>query len=125
MNRLAPLPIALLLTAALSGCVTFKTTDDGVARARIGESVQAGMIAVTPVAVLEDSRCARGVQCVWAGRVRLSVRINGGAPMEVATNQPLTLAGGRTLSLIEVYPEKRADEPIYPDQYRFGFRVQQ
>jgi hypothetical protein len=115
MNRafaLATLPVALAL---LPGCVTIRSVDDGVARARIGETVKVGGGSITPLAVVEDSRCPAKVQCIQAGRLRLSVRIDG-QPAELTLGQPASPA-----MLVEAYPDRRADLPTYPDQYRFGF----
>ena len=117
MNRAALLVFPAL--AALSGCITFRTVDDGVARARIGETVRAGPVAVMPTSVLEDSRCPAGVQCVWAGRVRIAALLDG-TRTELTLGQPLP-AGGGTLKLVEAYPAPRKGTTYYPDEYRFGF----
>ena len=44
-------------------------------QARLGETGTVGPYRVTPVSVLEDTRCPARVTCVWAGQVRLSVRV--------------------------------------------------
>lgn len=113
MKRIALL--ALLLSLTLSGCVTFRTVNDGIGRARIGETVQVGGHAVSPLRVLEDSRCPAGTQCVWAGRVRIAARVDGG-------ETTLTLSEAASpVQLVEVYPPRRVDTTLYPDEYRFGF----
>ena len=120
MKPLLPLAIAL----ALSGCVSYHTASDGLVRAGLGESAALPNGArVTPLQVLEDSRCPAGVQCVWAGQVRLSVRIdrNGtSSAAELVSRKPMALADG-TIELVEVAPAKRKDAAIYPEDYRFGF----
>ena len=35
---------------------------------------------------------------------------------------PVAVPGG-TVSLVEVYPTRRADTTYYPDEFRFGFRI--
>ncbi len=122
MNRIARPLTALALTFALAGCITFRTVNDGITRAQIGETVQVGPLAVTPIKLLEDSRCPQETQCVWAGRVRISARIDGGEPIELTQGQPFAL-GGRSLTLAEVHPEPRKDVTRYPDEYRFGFTL--
>jgi len=114
------LAFGLALAAPLSGCVSFHTVKDGISRARIDETVGAGPVQVTPVKLVEDSRCPAGVQCISAGRVRLAVRINGGDPVELTQGQSLATGAG-TLTLVETYPERRTDWTLYPDEYRFGF----
>ena len=72
----------LALTAALlAGCVTTRTNQDDATEAKLGQTVNLGGPKVTPLAVLEDSRCPKEARCIWAGRVRLSVRVATGAGM--------------------------------------------
>lgn len=69
---------ALLLLAplALSACATFDGRDgDRVGSARFGEVVRLDGLRVTPLELLEDSRCPVDVQCVRAGDVRITARI--------------------------------------------------
>lgn len=101
-------------------------TDD-LSRAKIGQTVSVGGPKVTPVAVLEDSRCPMNARCVWAGRVRISARIDlgsGSQTRELTQGEPVQVADG-TLELVEVQPDKVAGEAtpaVTPGDYRFGFR---
>jgi hypothetical protein len=88
--------------------------------ARLGETVRLHNVAVTPVRVLEDSRCPQRVSCVWAGRLRLSVRI-GRTTRELTLGEPVQMVGG-TLQLATVVPRPKPDGTIAPRDYRFGFR---
>lgn len=120
MKRFLLIPLA---AAALTGCVTYHTQSDGLVRAGIGETAALPNGAkLTPLKVLEDSRCPAGVQCVWAGQVRLAVAIERGGreTVELTSNKPAAAAGGM-LELTEVVPGKRKDAPVYPEDYRFGF----
>jgi len=108
--------LALLLLLALAGCVTIRTVDDGIARARIGETVLRDGHRIMPLAVLEDSRCPQGVACIQAGTVRIAAEIDGNRT-ELSLNQP------GPVTLVEVYPTRRKDTTYYPDEYRFGFRL--
>ena len=100
---------------------------DGLSRGRIGETVAVGGPKVTPLAVLEDSRCPMNARCVWAGQVRVRVRIHlGGGTVvkELTQGQPVPVADG-TLELVEVQPDRLADADapaLAPADYRFGFR---
>lgn len=70
------LPIALLLLAAPACTTVAEPRADGWAA--IGEATRAGGgVTVTPVAIVEDSRCPAGVQCVWAGRLVVRTRVDG------------------------------------------------
>lgn len=95
-----------------------------MARARLGERVYVDGPAVTPLEVLEDSRCPKGVQCFWEGQLRLNVRVHLGARdelHELTLGQPVQVADG-SLELVEALPEPVAGEPTKPTDYRFGFR---
>lgn len=79
---------------------------------------------MTPLEVLEDSRCPADVQCVWAGQVRIRATIHLGAGdtnAELTTGKPIALADG-TLELVEVKPATSSNAAIAPGDYRFGFR---
>lgn len=121
MKSLFLIPFAAL---ALSGCITYKTQHDGITRAQFGESVVVDGPRVTPLELLEDSRCAIGTQCVWAGQVRIRIRVSWGSTTEtrdITNGKPLPVADGQ-LELVEVMPEKRAGITLYPEDYRFGFK---
>ena len=109
--------LTLAITATLlSGCVRYNIRSDGVSQAALGQTVRIGPHSVTPLAVVEDSRCPTGVQCPWAGRVRVNARVDG-QPRELTLGQP------GPVELAWVAPAKRANEEIYSEQYRFGFRA--
>ncbi len=87
----------------------------GVANVR-GESIR-------PLELIEDSRCPVGVNCIWAGTVKIKVvfmtktgDINAtltlGEPFDTKT-QRVTLTG--------VTPVKNAGDEIAPGDYRFTF----
>ena len=118
MTRMSILALPLLL----AGCITYNIENDGIARARIDESVRVDGPTVTPLKVVEDSRCPVGMQCAWAGTVRITVRVGQQAdPVILQLGQAAPVADGQ-LTLVEVYPAKRADTVTYPEEYRFGFR---
>ena len=96
---------------------------DGIVRAALGQRVYVDGPYVTPLAILEDSRCPVSVQCVWAGRVRLSVKIDLGShseTREIATQEPIPVADGK-LTLVEVRPARKTPGTVPPQDYRFGF----
>jgi len=71
--------------------------------------------------VVEDSRCAYNVQCVWAGRVVVSTRIDGQGWSETV---PLTLGEpytvqGTTITVTQVLPDKIAERTPPRHEYRF------
>lgn len=114
---------------ALTGCAAVSSPaspEDGLTRARIGRTVAVDGPKVTPLAILEDSRCPAGVRCVWAGRVRISARIDlgrGSETRELVQGVPMPVADG-TLELVEVQPLKPAagTRPLATADYRFALR---
>lgn len=92
---------------------------------RMGESVQMGPM-ITPLEVVEDSRCPTEVQCVWAGRVVVTTRITlAGGSKEVVgpyeLGKPVQVADG-AVTLVAVAPAKTAGATIAPADYRFAYR---
>lgn len=115
--------LIILLTLALAGCASTPTSaTDGIARAGLNQRVYVDGPYVTPLAVVEDSRCPAGVHCVSAGRTKVMVRIDLGSRSEfreLCSDTPLQVADG-TLSLVEVTPA--AAPGIESRTYRFGMR---
>src|SRR5688572_13039984 len=115
----------VLAPLTLAGCATAPTAmqaNDGIARAGLNQRVYVDGRYVTPLAVVEDSRCPVGSQCASAGRTRVMVRIDLGSRSEyreLCSDKPLQVADG-TLALVEVTPA-RTDE-TQPGSYRFGMR---
>jgi hypothetical protein len=115
----------LIAPIALAACATVPAEpNDGIARAGLGERVYVDGPYVTPLEVLEDSRCPMNARCVWAGRTRLTVKIDLGSrseTREIASDKPIQVADGQ-LSLVEVQPDLMAGEQPTPQKpYRFGF----
>lgn len=119
MKTAAILLAPIALTATLASAAP-PPAASGVTMARIGETVRVHGMRVTPLRVLEDSRCPARVTCVWAGRVRLAVRI-GGTMRELTVGQAVPIAGG-ALRLANVLPPMNRSGHIPPATYRFGFR---
>lgn len=118
------LPI-LAVSLALNACATAPLEPEGgIARAALNQRVYVDGPYVTPLKVLEDSRCPMNARCVWAGRVRLSVRIDLGSrseTREIASDAPIRVADGY-LTLAEVQPDRMADDQAgSPRPYHFGF----
>lgn len=96
----------------------------GVFVARIGETADLGHgLLVRPLEVVEDSRCPGDVDCVWAGRLRLRVAVEGAGECEVILDDAAVATPRGAFALVAVSPGTWADWP--QDQrppYRFGFR---
>lgn len=91
---------------------------------RIGQAVQLGGMQITPLAVVEDSRCPATVSCVWAGRVVLRVGIvaHGTKAVHVlALGKPLRI--DRHLVTLETVTPAKTIAGVAPNAYRFTFSV--
>jgi hypothetical protein len=116
-----------LALAALGGCATRTgpPDDHGERSIRLNETAHLADLKVTPTAVLEDSRCPSGVQCIQAGTVRVQARIvdRGGSRTEtLSLGVPVALQG-RLVALAQACPHPRLDSPIRPSDYRFTLVV--
>ncbi len=124
----------LLALPALGGCAIIPDTprvgQDAASQGTpiaIGQSAWLGDAIVTPLAVVEDSRCAAGTQCVWEGRVVVSTRITSTHWQQTV---PLTLGEpyrvmSRDFVLVTATPTKNAGQEIPPGAYRFAFTAGQ
>ena len=89
----------------------------------IGKSVSAQGVKITPKKILEDSRCPSGVQCIWAGTVRVEAAVSdasGEATQTFVLNEPLLLAGEK-VTLTEVAPYPASGKKIDPGTYSLTF----
>lgn len=120
--------VALLL---LPACSTAADSPD-VPGCRVMECVAIGGVqqvwdglTVTPLEILEDSRCPIEDECVWAGRVRLKAQLDMGhesISVTLDSSEPLRINGG-FLSIAEIAPDmSSAWSPIQPEDYQFGFK---
>lgn len=94
----------------------------------VGEKAELETGEITLVDVLADSRCPKGVQCVWAGEVKISLKYRNNSTL---ANQNITLqypgnpivVDNYKMELISVTPEKTTD-PIDKKTYRFQITVE-
>jgi hypothetical protein len=101
----------------------------------VGQEVSTadGKLKIKFVSVAEDSRCPKGVNCIWAGnaRVMLQVGKTNGAPVKLELNtnarEATDGAGGGygqyLIKLVEVAPYPVAEQPIKPGSYTVTLNV--
>src|SRR3989344_4482933 len=93
--------------------------------AGINQAITIQGISLAPFEILEDSRCPVDVTCVWAGAVKLRVKLESEGNAQEASltlDSPITFAGKR-LELTSVLPVKNSKQTIKSEDYRFGFSV--
>ena len=125
--------IALAPLALVAGCVTYQNAPivdngppapEGTAVA-LRQPVEVGSVVVTPMAVVEDSRCPENVRCVWAGRLVVTTRVDGAGWRETADltlGEPAEVRGIR-LALVSGTPEKQAERETPSGEYRFVYEA--
>ncbi len=97
---------------------------EGVVAAGIGQTADLGNgLRVRPLEVLEDSRCPQNARCVWAGRLRLRVTIEGVGEREIANDAGAIQTPRGSFELAAISPGPWTDWPEgAKPPYRFGFR---
>lgn len=117
--------LPLLAALALGACATLPAAapmrSDGLAH--LGEATRVGRLTVTPLAVVEDSRCPINVRCVWAGRAVVRTLVVGPDWRESLN---LTLGEqaathGTAIALTSLEPGKVAGAQPPPQRQVFGF----
>lgn len=93
--------------------------------ASLKQAVNALDLRLTPLTVLEDSRCPVDVVCIQAGTVKLTMRMTTGA---TGTEETIGLGEtipfeGHTIEFEDASPVPRASQTIKPEDYRFTFHV--
>lgn len=93
--------------------------------AALGEPVKVGSVTATPIAVVEDSRCPAGTQCVWAGRLVVRTQIDGAGWRETSD---LTLGEpfgthGVVLALTSGNPAPQSRREVAKEEYRFLYEA--
>lgn len=98
----------------------------GIVVARIDQRADlGGGLIVTPREVLEDSRCPQNARCIWAGRLRVRVSVQGDGDREITLGEGAVTTPRGSFTLEAVSPGKWTDwpaegQPALP--YRFGFK---
>ncbi len=122
MRSIIPLFAALALSACATVPAAAPIRSDGLAR--LGESTRIGALVVTPLRVIEDSRCPINVRCVWAGRAIVRTEVAGTGWRETLnlTLGERTRSHSTTLALTSMEPGKVAGaQPFPPQTMLFGF----
>jgi hypothetical protein len=120
---------ALLSLAAAAGCaaapVARGPAAEGIVTAALGSTAQIGDLRITPLRLVEDSRCPADAMCVHQGKARVLARVARGA---TSAEVEMTLGGrptwfGSRIDLVAVCPYPLASQPAAPADRRFVFSV--
>ncbi len=92
---------------------------------RLREEARIMGLIVRPIDVVEDSRCPRDVDCVWAGRIQVAFAvsrpgISGSTVVVLENRKPFDIGGTSVrLTLGEVSPIPSMDREIEDNEYLF------
>lgn len=92
--------------------------------AQLNQRISINGTYITPLQVVDDSRCAEDVQCIWAGQVRLKVKLEGSSSEELTLVTGIdTVFEGKHIYLVSVSPNKNSKKTISPNEYSFTFSI--
>lgn len=102
------------------------TDGPAVVRTWVGHKASGGGVSITPLEVVEDSRCPTGVYCIQAGTVRIKAVIESGlgkSTMTFTLGTPVTTEA-ETIVLSDVQPFKTQSHTIAQNEYKISFTVE-
>jgi hypothetical protein len=122
--------VALLTCLALAGCNVARTQETQAvalgAEVTLAPgatvSVKATSMKVRFVAVTEDSRCPRDVNCIWAGEVKVQLAVDN-STLEVLAGGSAVAAGYR-VTVVRVEPQPVSTARIAPQDYRATLKME-
>lgn len=122
--------LSLILTLAFGGAsaVSAQKAQQVTVRVKTQKSVMRDRLRIKFVAV-EDSRCPRDTNCIWAGNAKVTIRVtsrSGKAEVfDLNTNldQKSVRFGGYEITLGDVAPYPAANIRINPNGYTASFTV--
>ena len=102
-----------------------KLRTSAAASVQMGETVQLADVKITPLSLLEDSRCPSDVVCFWEGTVRINARVEskrGVLEQIFVLNETVETEGGK-ITLLRVEPSTESTSSFDEGQYVFYFEV--
>ena len=94
-------------------------------RAGINEKIQANGASITPLKVIEDSRCASDVACIWMGIIRISINLevdSKAVETQIGLGETITY-GNKRITFESASPEPNSKTQIPLANYVFSFDI--
>jgi len=100
--------------------------DSVVFKTRLNQQGGGLGVLITPLTILEDSRCPTDVQCIQAGTVRVNAQVrSGGQEREAIFTLGIVETGEKeTITLVAVEPAKVSTDGLEPSDYRLTFGIE-
>jgi hypothetical protein len=122
VGRVAP-------SCQFAACPATTATTSMLLETRINQETSALGVSLTPLEVVEDSRCPINALCIQAGTVRLraSLMTDSGIVGSIVTEtftlgQPI-IKDGREITFTMAQPSTHTERTIAPSEYVFTFSV--
>ncbi len=112
---------------------TGSLASDGTLTVKIGEAktLKNENFTVKFIKVLEDSRCPKGMECIWAGRASIEIEVsNKNTPaqtMNLSTTTGLNNAvifNGYQISLLNLTPQNELGKKLNPADYTILLKIE-
>lgn len=122
MIRIIPSLFILLSIAACNDSVTIvKPELDQEFKIEYGQKVTLTKEAITIqfTQLLEDSRCPKGVDCIWAGNAKIQIRVNK-TPFELNTHRSFkteAIISNYKIKLVAISPYPEYQNPVAEKDY--------
>jgi hypothetical protein len=125
VRRLCAIAMLAVLTGQGHAKTAVARVDRDHATLTLGAQASINSVHLRPVSIEQDSRCAVGAQCIWAGTVKVKARVGtaGQRASKILTlSEPMEVAKGRWITLTSVCPIPQLGRPIVSGDYRLTFR---
>ena len=128
--------IFAVLLGAMLALPAFARQEDKITL-RVGQqkSAMGGDLKIKFVRVIEDSRCPKNVNCIWAGNAKVELKVTGrdGTTKTIVVNTMGNLTNGPSagkfdsyaINLVGLTPEPVAGRKLSPKSYRLALEVRQ
>lgn len=125
LSLFAPLALAACATAPAPMMPPPPPSSSATATVGFGAQAMLNGLSITPLELVEDSRCPINARCIWAGRLILRTGFSASGPRETRdfTLGTAQAVPGGTLTLVAAEPAKLAGAPGNPPANRFTFEL--
>ncbi len=93
----------------------------------LGQTATVGTVRVTPVAIVEDSRCPANVTCIQAGRVVVRTEIGSSYSYTsvglTSNGEVFTTDDGYKIKIVDVTPVKTSTSTIPNSEYKITYMI--
>jgi hypothetical protein len=119
---------AIIIGIISGGFYFYKTSKGGeiIGKVKVGQTVSINGLSITVNKIIQDSRCAIDVQCIWAGSVTAEVTLENGSDKEnknIESGKEAISFKSFSISLEEVSPGKSSSHSISSEEYDLTFKV--